>query len=58
MTGAAAPDRIAVLSWFDVFVFDTAPTITCPDCDRTSPELRDVWAAVLWAETHQRECPA
>ena len=50
--------RIAVLNWFDVFVFDCAPTITCPDCDVVSPELRDVWEAVKWAEDHQRACEA
>jgi hypothetical protein len=50
--------RIAVLEWFDVFTFDQAPTITCPDCDTTSPELADVWAAVRWADDHQRNCPA
>ena len=50
---------VVVLSWFDVFVFDgPAPTITCPDCDAISPELRDVWEAVQWADTHQRECEA
>jgi hypothetical protein len=54
----AAPDRVAVLPWFDVFAFDDAPTITCPDCDEQSPELPDVWAAVRWADKHQRECPA
>jgi hypothetical protein len=52
------PYRIAVLSWFDVFVFDDPPTITCPDCGEVSPELRDVWAAVRWADKHQRECAA
>lgn len=50
--------RIAVLSWFDVFTFDDTPTITCPDCDEVSPELRDVWAAVQWADNHQRKCSA
>jgi len=51
-------ERIAVLEWFDVFVFNDTPTITCPDCDMTSPELADVWAAVKWADGHQRKCPA
>jgi hypothetical protein len=50
--------RIVVLEWFDVFTFDDPAVITCPDCDRESPELRDVWAAVLWADQHQRRCPA
>jgi hypothetical protein len=51
--------RIVVLSWFDVFAFDRpGPTITCPDCDRTSPELRDVWEAVRWADDHQATCEA
>jgi hypothetical protein len=60
MTRISAPPghRIAVLEWFDVFTFDLAPTITCPDCMLVSPELRDVWEAVLWADRHQRECPA
>ena len=58
-TTPARSDRIMVLEWFDVFVFDNpAPTITCPDCDEQSPELADVWAAVRWADTHQRECAA
>ena len=53
------PYPVVVMSWFDVFTFDSpAPTITCPDCDTVSPELRDVWAAVRWADTHQRECAA
>jgi hypothetical protein len=52
------PDRVMVLSWFDVFVFDDAPAITCPDCGQQSPGLPDVWAAVRWADKHQRECPA
>lgn len=50
--------RIAVLDWFDVFVFDDPAVITCPDCDKVSPELPDVWAAVKWADQHQRECEA
>lgn len=50
--------RIAVMSWFDVFSFDDAPTITCPDCELVSPALRDVWAAVKWADDHQAACPA
>lgn len=50
--------RIVVLSWFDVYAFDDAPTITCPDCDQRSPALRDVWAAAQWADGHQRECAA
>lgn len=52
------PYRIAVLSWFDLYVFDDPPAVTCPDCDQSSPALRDVWAAVRWADTHQRECRA
>ena len=50
--------RIVVLSWFDVFTFDLAPTITCPDCDVMSPVLPDLWKAVKWAEDHQRSCEA
>ena len=51
--------RVVVLDWFDVFVFDRPePTITCPDCDQISPELRDVWEAVKWADQHPTECPA
>lgn len=52
------PDHIVVRSWFDVFPFDDAPTITCPDCETRSPELANPWAAVLWVDGHQRECPA
>lgn len=55
---STAPDRVLVLPWFDVFVFDDAPEITCPDCDERSPALPDVWAAVRWADAHQRRCPA
>jgi hypothetical protein len=51
-------DRIVVLEWFDVFIFDQAPTITCPDCYTASPELPDVWTAVRWADDHHRRCPA
>ena len=62
MSTARTPDidrRIVVLSWFDVFGFDQpAPTITCPDCGITSPELRDVWEAVKWTDDHQAMCPA
>jgi hypothetical protein len=55
---SASPGRIAVLPWFDSYAFDDAPTITCPDCSETSPELRDVWEAVKWADSHQRGCKA
>ena len=48
-------ERVVVLDWFDVFVFDDAPTITCPDCGTVSPSLRDVYEAVCWAESHQRD---
>lgn len=55
---SAPDDLIMVLAWFDVFPFDQAPTITCPDCDQTSPELRDPWQAAKWVDEHQRSCPA
>ena len=58
MAGSLAADRIVVLSWFDVYLFDDPPAITCLDCDTTSPDLRDVWEAVKWADRHQRKCPA
>jgi hypothetical protein len=50
--------RIMVLSWFDVFAFDQAAQVTCPDCGLPSGELRDVWEAVTWADQHHRECRA
>ena len=49
-------DRITVMDWFDIFIFDSATTITCPDCDQISPELPDVWAAAQWTDKHQKEC--
>jgi hypothetical protein len=54
----AAPDRVVVREWFDVFPFDQETTVTCPDCDQVSPGLRDPWAAVRWVDEHQRTCPA
>jgi hypothetical protein len=51
--------RVVALSWFDIFEFDQpSPTITCPDCDQTSPEFRDIWQAIKWVDDHQAACPA
>lgn len=49
------PFGAPVPAWWDVFTFDDAPTITCPDCDRQSPELADFRAAAEWLDSHG--CP-
>jgi hypothetical protein len=53
---AARP--VLVRDWMDLFVFETATEIMCPDCEVLSPELGNVFAAAKWAEKHSKECPA
>lgn len=53
---AARP--VLVRDWMDLYVFEPATELICPDCEALSPVVENVFAAAKWVEKHAKECPA
>lgn len=45
-----------VPTWWDMFTFDQAPRILCPDCDQLSPVCSNVQQAAVWVNQHLLDC--
>ena len=59
MVSKADDVPVLVRDWYDVYAFvERDVQLICPDCDKISPELENVFAAVKWVEKHSKECPA